>query len=294
MKRPNFFIVGAPKCGTTSLAAWLSEHPGVYMSPVKEPRYFDVDLCTGRRRSLARYEELFSGARREHVAVGEATSTYLYSEVAIPKVLEYAADARFIVMLRNPVRMAYSLHGDKLFWGDEHVADFEHAWELQPLRARGDAVTALCRDPQLLLYGPFCRLGEQLERLYGWVSPDRVCALLLENVRESPRREYLRVLDFLGLSDDGRRDFPVHNRAKERRSRSVHTVVRVLGGIRSRFGPGYRGFGVLNSISRWNSRRREREPLSPEMEATLKDYFAPDVKKLSLVLRRNLTHWIDS
>src|SRR3546814_13335773 len=102
-KKPNFFIVGAPKCGTTSLANWLSEHPSIFLSNPKEPHFFDLDRRKHYKCDLARYEGFFNGVAPTHTMVGEATTGYLRSHVAISEILKYAADARFIVGLRNPV-----------------------------------------------------------------------------------------------------------------------------------------------------------------------------------------------
>jgi len=87
MKKPNFFILGAPKCGTTSLAMWLSEHPNIFMCPIKEPHYFNTDGLQ-RIKTLEQYESLFTDAKPEHVAVGEASTHYLYSKEAVPRILE--------------------------------------------------------------------------------------------------------------------------------------------------------------------------------------------------------------
>lgn len=294
IKGPNFFILGAPKCGTTSLAAWLSEHPRVYMSPVKEPHFFATDLrSVYKPRDLSSYLDLFSDADRFQVAVGEASTGYLYSRTAVPNILQSIADPRFIVMLRRPIEMAPALHSERLYWRQEHITDFSEAWQLQDLRSRGEGVTPLCRDPRLLLYGPICCLGEQLERLYRQVTRERVCVVILDDVKESPRREYLRVLNFLGVPDDGRMSFPVYNRAKERRFGRVATLIQVLGRVRSYLsGPRYRGFGLLNRMSRWNTRPTQESAIGPDMECELKRYFATDVAKLGQLLGRDLSHWL--
>ena len=115
--RPNFFILGAPKCGTTSLATWLGAHPQVYMSPDKEPHYFNADDRHPGVSSLERYEQLFAGAGAEHAAVGEASVWYLYSKVAVANIEEYCQEPRYIVCLRNPVDMAHSLHEQQVVNG---------------------------------------------------------------------------------------------------------------------------------------------------------------------------------
>ena len=131
MKKPNLFIVGAPKCGTTSLYGWLSQHPNVYMSPIKEPGFFSPDSLH-RPGTLARYEALFAKAGAEHEIVGEASTNYLYSREAVPRVLEYNPKAKFIVCVRNPVEMAPSLFAQRVWEGRDTVKCFEDAWRLQP------------------------------------------------------------------------------------------------------------------------------------------------------------------
>lgn len=132
MKKPNFFIIGAPKCGTTSLAAWLAEHPQIFMSPIKEPQFFNKDVGFPMK-SLQAYEKLFKDASSGHIAVGEATVLYLYSKVAVRNILDYNPDAKFIVCLRNPVDMAYSLHEQWFFNGIEDIEDFKEAWLMQDI-----------------------------------------------------------------------------------------------------------------------------------------------------------------
>src|SRR5262245_35065298 len=85
MKKPTFFIIGAPKCGTTSLAAWLADHPDIFMSPTKEPHYFNTDHKR-YLNSLAGYEQLFEDATDRHSAVGEASVWYLYSANAVENI----------------------------------------------------------------------------------------------------------------------------------------------------------------------------------------------------------------
>lgn len=228
MKTPTFFIVGAPKCGTTSLAAWLAEHPNIYMCPGKEPHFYNTDLKHRNTHSRRAYEALFRGVNDNHIAVGEASVYYLFSEVAVPNIEREIANPRYIVMLRNPVEMAYSLHGQRLFSGNEHVAAFEEAWKLSPQRRLGRMVTRLCREPRLSDYQLVCRLGEQLDRLFATAPRERVLTLLLDDVKANPRREYLRVLEFLEIPDDCRTEFAVKNPAKEVRWPLLHHAVVVV------------------------------------------------------------------
>lgn len=291
MKRPNFFILGAPKAGTTTLANWLSEHRQILMSPLKEPHFFNFDFGPRLTRSFKAYESLFEAATSAHVAVGEATTRYLYSRTTVPAILHYAEEPRFIVMIRNPVELAYSLHDQTLFNGDETELDFERAWELQQVRMYGDQVPRFCADPQLLMYGPLCRLGEQLERLLAQVPREKVLLINLEHLCEAPLREYRQVLDFLGVEYDGRTSFPLANPAKERRfPRLWRTVQAGNQALRILGVPPVR-IGITRLLFHWDKRPRMRAPLDNALRTRLKAYFAEDVARVERISGWDLRHW---
>lgn len=111
---PNFFIVGAPRSGTTSLYEYLRQVPGIYMSPVKEPRYFDaVDhfapFAPKPIRSKAKYLRLFKNVKDEAL-VGEASPSYLMDLEAPKRIHSVAPHARIIMILRDPVEQIYSAY----------------------------------------------------------------------------------------------------------------------------------------------------------------------------------------
>ena len=111
MKKPNFFLIGGPKCGTTSLQEYLAQNPKIFMCTPKEPCYFDSDLpWPDSPKTEREYMRLFENANDSHMAVGEASTNYLYSAVAVEKILRFNPCAKFIVMVRNPIDMAISLH----------------------------------------------------------------------------------------------------------------------------------------------------------------------------------------
>jgi len=292
---PNFFIIGAPKCGTTSLAAWLSEHPGIYMSPIKEPFYFSTDINHRSVRDWQAYLGLFSKVQSE-IAIGEGSTSYLFSRVAVPAIEERFPSARYIVMLRNPVEMAYALHGQQVRVFNENVEDFRQAWHLASKRRAGQQVPPGCQDAILLDYPSWCKLGEQLERLYSWISPERVLVQVLDDIKRDPRREYLRALEFLGVPDNGRQQFPIHNPAQEWKWRWAGSIVR-----RMAKATGYakhiarilpkRSFGVMRVFQRAAAQQRPRSPLPPDLRAELEGFFQKDVRKLEELLDRDFSGW---
>ena len=291
MTLPNFFILGAPKCGTTSMAAWLSSHPRVCFSATKEPNYFSYDFSERSVSTLADYQRQFRVAQPAHTVVAEASVNYLYSRTAVPAILAYADQPRFLVMTRDPVDMAYSLHDQAVFNGDEDVADFATAWGLQRIRSYGARLPRGCADPQVLQYARICALGEQVERLYSQVPRQQVLVLRLEDIKVDPRRQYLRVLAFLGIPDDGRINFPVENPAKMRAHPRVWAAIRAMNrGLRALGVPHIR-LGLTRLVGEQDRKPRPRPPLSPELAAELRRHFRPDVERLEALTGWDLRAW---
>lgn len=301
--RPNLFIPGAPKAGTTALARFLSEHPDIYITTPKEPGYWARDLPAALRRrygtdSWDDYVSLFDNGRaRASRFRGEATTHYLMSEVAIERIIAYEPGAVFVVLLRNPVDLAHAFHGQLLFGRYEQVADFEAAWRLQPARAEGRDIPATCRAPRFLQYGDVAALGSQLERMLAHVPRPQVYIGFFDDLRADPRAVYRAVLEFLGLADDGRTDFPTVNPAKTQRfprladllhapprplEPAVHTLRRV-------FRTGVVGSG--NVVSRLMTRPEPRAGMRPAFRDELVEYFDPEITRLEAITGRDLDHW---
>jgi len=290
MIKPNFFIIGAPKCGTSSLAAWLAEHPEIYFSPSKEPHFFNTD----HRRfinTLQGYESLFADARERHRAVGEASVWYMYSTTAVPNILAYNNDARFIVMLRNPIEMAPSLHEELVFTGRENVKDFTEAWKLQELRQNGQHLPSMVWEPKYVQYGAACCIGAQLDRVLQSVRRDRLMIILLEDLAAQPAAVYRSVLEFLKVNDDGRTDFTAHNAAKKRRAPLFLRLAWLSVTIKSTLGI-EGGLGLWKHFDAWNRIERKRAPIDQQMRASLREYFRADIERLQALIGHDLKHWL--
>jgi len=132
MKQPNFFIIGAPKCGTTALASYLSAHTDVFFSHPKEPTYFNQDFDEKPRaaHNEKEYLHLFEQADGLKM-VGEGSTRYLSSNVAVKNIMKFNPQAKIIIMLRNPIDMYISLHSHCFYNLVEPEEDPEKAWRLQ-------------------------------------------------------------------------------------------------------------------------------------------------------------------
>ncbi|MDN5865524.1 MAG: sulfotransferase, partial [Gammaproteobacteria bacterium] len=152
---PKFFIVGAPRCGTTAMSHYLSRHPQICFARPKEPHFFTSPLIVSGKASLRRdyIGRFFSHCGHAKPILGEGSVSYLYSKEALEGIVQVNPQARFIVMLRSPVAMIQSYHARMLLLLQEDVRDFGEAWRLQSLRARGKRIPRTCGDPRCLQYG---------------------------------------------------------------------------------------------------------------------------------------------
>lgn len=291
MNEPNFFIIGAPKCGTTSLAHWLGQHPEVFVSPVKEPHHFSVDFPLRAWADRLDYLSLFEDASAGHKAVGEASVWYLRSSQAVPRIEESISDPRYIVMLRNPVEMAPSLHWQAFYTGDETIRDFAQAWREQADREAGNKIPRSARIVDLVRYRLACRLGEQLSRLYQTVERDRVLTVFLDDLQSDVRQEWARVLAFLGVSYWDDLAFYPENRSKHWRWPWVRDLQRFYSDTRKRLNLPPLGWGVFDRLGRVAVQEARREPLSSDLRRELVETFCDDIDLLAELTGRNLEHW---
>ena len=298
---PNLFIVGAPKAGTTALYAYLKQHPGVFMSGVKEPRFFAPDLDSGEERDAKHfvrtpeeYLALFREGTKSAVR-GEATSLYLYSETAAQRIGETCPDARVIVMLRDPVDLVHAFHGQRLFNGNEDVVDFAEALALEGVRARGHRVPEGGAIAKALQYRQLGKLGTQVRRYVEAFDPARIHVIRFEDLVADTPAVFRNALRFLGVDDSFTPEFPVMNRRRRIRSSAVH---RTMSGSRNPVRrvarsvvPARLRARVWQLARRLNSRAEARPSLDPELRIRLRAEFAPEVGMLEELLGLDLGAW---
>jgi hypothetical protein len=298
--RPNFVLLGAPKCGTTALSEYLRDHPRVFVSRPKEPHYFCDDwdyYYSPGNRTEEHYLRLFDDVTDDHLAVGEASVWYLYSATAARNIAAFDPATRMIVMVRNPVELVPSLHSQLRYMLDEDEPDPERAWDLQEARAAGERLPPSVRVPAFLQYGAAASLGAQLRRVYEHVPREQVKVLVMDDLKADTGAVYREALAFLGVPDDGRTEFPrvnenkVHQRPAVARftQRPPAPLVAVAKGVKRV--AGIERLGVLDRVRRTNREVTRRQEISPEFADRLRAYFRDDVALLGDLIGRDLGAW---
>ncbi len=209
LKLPNLFVLGAAKCGTTSLYSYLRQHPEIHMSPVKEPSFFCRQFQVVD--NPIEYFGLFEcGAEKK--AVGEASHVYFSNPETPPVLHTLFPNARFIVILRNPALRSYSLYRFMRMLGYETITSFEQALAAEDRRFDDPAFLADC--PQYFwnfMYFRSSLYDEQLLRYFALYDRSRFFILSLAELAEVPGLWMERIFRFLDVSPDAKIDYAPQN-----------------------------------------------------------------------------------
>ena len=219
---PDFVIIGAPKCGTTSLFSYLCSHPLVLRSTTKEVHYVDRErnLARGDRWYRAWFPPVATLERvgREYGAdraiCGEATPNYLTHPDAASRLHDVVPDARLIVLLREPGDRAWSQFRWSKRWGTEPL-DFLDALAAEPERLPGGFAMMRNREGRdRFIPASYLTRGRYAEQLEWWFDAyprDQLLLLRSEDLFADPSAVYRRACEFLGLPDLGEPRFPIEN-----------------------------------------------------------------------------------
>ncbi len=302
-KIPNFFIVGAPKCGTTALNQYLAAHPDVFMAR-KEMHHFGGDLKFGpqfyRRDTAAYASEFRDGASRQ--CVGECSVWYLRSELAASEIKAFNPEARIIIMLREPTMMMYSMYHQFLCDGNEHLESFGQALEAVKDRRQGHQLSRQAYFPQGLDYYRTACYADQVKRYLDVFGRKQVKVILWDDFAERTGEVYRDVVKFLGL-DPARipeeMSFDIINGNQTVKSKFLRGVLQDpwlrSSAVQLRTwlpAPLFKlvqkaGLGLCSM----NVRPAIRAPFEIRLKNNVRREMQGEVEALSALLGRDLSHW---
>ncbi|WP_067471496.1 sulfotransferase family protein [Actinomadura hibisca] len=300
MALPDFLVAGAPKAGTTALHAALAAHPGLYLSPVKEPKFFLTDgppparggpgdAQTYREHVWRRddYEALFDGAP-DGALRGESTPFYLYDAGARERIRALVPEVKLIVVLRDPVERAHS--------------NWTHLWSagLEPI---GDVVQACAEEPRRIAagwahfwhYTGLGRYGEQLEALYRLFPREQVLTLRYLSLVREPAATLDRICDFLGVETGVLGEIPRENVTAHPDATLRHRVLaRTLriGTAADALLPRHPLARITSPLERaLQENGRQRLPLSWDERQALIPHFEDDIELLEKITGQDFADW---
>jgi hypothetical protein len=278
--RPNFFVLGVPKCGTTTLHEVLIAHPNIFMTKQKEPRFFDTD--TYYNRGFDRYlRDHFRGAAG-FKARGEASPTYLRSGKARDRIRgDLGKDLRFVVILRDPVKRAWSAYLQECRRGLE-TESFERALELEPTR--------LSRDPTCAAYFLGGLYARQLRVWFEAFPREHFLVLLTEDLAERPAAVARQAFAFLEVNPDV--EFSPPSPANVGWTPRCPRLGAALNRRLKRFVPYSSRQRLGKLINRWISRPFEGAPtIDPAIARALRRRYRDEILAVEEIIGRDLGMW---
>ena len=270
--KPNLFILGAAKSGTTSLFNYLKPHPNIFLSNIKEPSFFCEDFQV--IKNPIKYFELFDNATNE-IYLGEASHVYL-TDPKVARILKSLfPDSKFILILRNPAERAYSLYNHMRRHRYESLNTFEKA--LRAEEKRKESIWFKNNNPQYFynfLYFESGKYGSQINRYLSLFDKSQFLFIKYEEFIHNRTEGLNKIWEFLGIPEftcshdiHSNKGFAIRYHLLEKliRSKFIANKVSVKLGIK-------RTLKSINNIP--------IEPLRNKTKAKLMDKYNEDLELL--------------
>jgi len=300
--KPNFLLVGAARCGTSSLYNYLRQHPEVFMPGNKELRYFvsenylNISPEDPHHDSITEktiyewqdYLDFFKDAA-DYKAIGEASVTYLYYyETSIPKIKEYLGDINILILIRNPVDRALSAHNYLVMRNLEHLS-FEECLMLESKRMENNWIP-------MRYYVDLGMYYNQVKAFMKYFS--NVNITLNRDLENKPEESMKRIFNFLDVDETFIPNLSTrHNISGKPKSEKIHDIVLGRGRLHQ-FAKPIVKFILPDKLLRKIKKKMKEDNIlrnaviSTELRAKLIDVFKPDILKLQDLIQKDLSDWI--
>lgn len=291
MKKPDFFLVGAAKAGTSSLFRYLKQHPRIFIPEVKEPNYFSDDPQVQSYNNLEDYLALYQECPPGSLA-GDASTAYLYSPNAAARIKKFQPSAKILVILRNPIDRAYSR-----YWYNRRdftePLSFDAALDAEPRRIAE-------QWNYRFHYTAEGKYFEQLQRYYYVFPKDNIEVFLFDDLIDDPLTICRQIFSFLRLQQFSPNTSRIYNPSGQYRNQWIARLIMLKFPGRTllrRIFPQFARSPLYARIRSLQLRALSPNLVSPppmneDTRAYLKEYFREDVSQLSDLLERDLTHWL--
>ncbi len=295
---PNFFIIGSLKCGTTSMAAYLLDHPEIFMPGVWELNYLASDLKwvgVPPAASDEDYLQHFAQAK-QYPRVGEKSAFYLFSRNAARQIHELNPNAKIICMLRDPVKLLWSLFRYNIANLEEDLLSFSAALDAENERSQGLRIPTTGSIAQNLFYREIVCFTEQLQRYFETFGRENVLVIAFDDFTSKPARIHQQTLEFLGVSPQSLPTYGTHNqgvgdlsfvgvRRFLRNHPILKNVMERLTSLSVR-----KHLRTALRVARGGEAKTLRK-MDENLRVSLCQELRPEVDRLSQLINRDLSHW---
>lgn len=303
IRLPNFLIVGAAKSGTTSLSYYLKQHEQIYISPVKEPKFFTSAFLNFPLKGIGDnvvekhiiknfedYKSLFKWATPQRKAIGEASVDNLYyHENAIKQIKKYLGDPKIIIVLRNPISRAFSAYTHLVRDGRETLS-FEKGLELEQERMKNNW--------EFMWF--YKNVGLYHEQVKDYLeSFSNVKIYLMEDLENKPLDVIKDIFVFLDVDDEFIPDVSVKYNVSGIPKRKIYgKISKNLNSIgsflekRINYLFPKKGIKVVGIFETLRSKEIRKPNMKKETHDLLVDFYRDDILKTQKLIGRDLSNWL--
>jgi hypothetical protein len=288
--KPNYFIVGTAKAGTTSIFNVLLKHPEVYVPQNKETYYFgEYNYPDSRIEHLHEYKAIFDAAPEDNVCV-EVSTSYLYSKNAAQQIKAYNPDARIIMILRNPVDRAFSHYLYKLKTDKEKYMSFEEALTAEQNRIEKNW-------PYGYHYASMGFYYDQVSRYLERFVRSNILILFFDDLKNNPYEFYHQMFQFLMVDEEVsinyEKKYNISGMFRSKLLMKLLNTDNILKNTAKRIVPTRYRRHVSGRLKDLNINRKKKYQIKPETRNHLCDLFFNDLKKLEALLDTDLSAWLE-
>lgn len=290
---PNLFVLGATKSGTTSIYKYLSMHPKIFTSSVKEPQFFSHDNLFSK--GLGHYLDVFYRNSENYPIRVDATPHYLYFEKVAKRLasLPHKNDLKFIVIMRDPVKRAYSMYWNMVSEGVEKLS-FEDALLNEQKRSSAsnlEMVGSICCQ-----YTDSGMYAKQINTYLKYFNISQFLFLFFEELKNDSPGVLRQIWEFLDI-DPIQNDISktIHNSAGIPRNKALHKFLRQPNWIKNQVGrilPQELKYRISQGLLEINKKPKRYPYMKSDIERELRTVFRSDIKELEKITGRKLTNWL--
>lgn len=289
---PSFLIIGAPKCGTTALHNYLSQHPKLNLSP-KEIHFFGKDLgYKSRRPTLKEYQSYFTKNKLN----GDGSVWYLYSDTIYQELRDLRMKPKIIVLLRNPIEVAYALHSQNIVDANENIINFEEALKLEEKRKIGKKLPPGIDPARTVFYKETGLFFPRIQKLQENIPKEDIFIGLQNDLKNNTLEFVKEIENFLCIEHFNKYNFKKINENKIVKYPRINQLIKKPGSFKRKL---FRSLIPSKKLRKWtlekayksNLKHTKRKSLSQVTKLNLKNHFKKSNELLNEIIDQDISKW---
>jgi len=297
--KPNLFIIGAPKCGTTTLHYILKQHPEIFIPNRKEFSFFATDLnkeieknkgklynvLSIRPKTEKKYLQFFKKGNN-HKIIGDISPWSFNSKNNAKNIYNFNPKAKIIIILREPTALLQSIHSQLLYTNDENIKNFQQALKMESKRKKGISIPKYTTRPSILYYSSYIQYSKIINKYFQYFNKQNIKILILDDLKNNFNKTIKDIFNFLYINPNFTPIIKNLNTNKIPKIKFLHNPI--LKRIIAKLCPNRLQVPLSNLLKILNNKKITRPQLKIKFKEKLKKKYYNEVVNTEKILNRNL------